>query len=519
MRSLNDAPAMSLLATCFLATCFLATCLGGCATSSLDMAPDRPDRPWSPQTTAGGEIVAGARSSANPAGDYVLPANAAMAQTPPGPSVDSAKVYGLADLIDLAESSNPTTRIAWNDARVAALAAGVAKSSYLPKVNASAVGVYGSSSGSFSALGSTANGDNSHEGVISAVSLQWLLFDFGERTAVVDAANQASVVSNIAFTAAHQELIYAVAQAFYANAAAQARVATATQSFADAQAVQAAAEDRYKRGVGTVIEVAQARQATAQANLALVQARGGAQDAYLALLDAMGISPLATIKIADVSGRVLSPAMDEPVETVVSQALSRRPDVLSAYAAEKASQAKIRAARAEFMPKVFVAASGDYNSDRVNLTALPGFGQQGPTVNLSGERFGGTVFAGLTVPLYDGGSRAAALAQARAEADSAQERLARTRQDAVMQVVHAGNGLRTSLAAYSASQAVATAAKTTFDGAFGAYRNGVGSITDVTTAEIQVLQAKNAATDAYSTALTAAATLALVTGALGSAPQ
>ena len=515
MRSLNGPPASGLLSVCLL-----AACLGGCATSSLDMAPERPDRPWSPTTTAGGEIVAGVRSNtASPAGDYVLPANAAMAQAPPGPSVDSAKVYGLADLIDLAESSNPTTRIAWNDARVAALAAGVAKSSYLPKVTASTVGVYGSSTGNSSALGSSANGDNSGEGVISAVSLQWLLFDFGERTAVVDAAKQASVMSNIAFTAAHQELIYAIAQAFYANAAAQARVATATQSFADAQAVQAAAEDRYKHGVGTVIEVAQARQATAQANLALVQARGGAQDAYLALLDAMGISPLATIKIADVSGRVLSPAMDEPVETVVSQALSRRPDVLSAYAAEKASQAKIRAARAEFMPKVFVAASGDYNSDRVNLTALPGFGQQGPTVNLSGERFGGTVFAGLTVPLYDGGSRAAALAQARAEADSAQERLARTRQDAVMQVVHAGNGLRTSLAAYSASQAVATAAKTTFDGAFGAYRNGVGSITDVTTAEIQVLQAKNAATDAYSTALTAAATLALVTGALGSAPQ
>jgi outer membrane protein len=125
----------------------------------------------------------------------------------------------------------------------------------------------------------------------------------------------------------------------------------------------------------------------------------------------------------------------------------------------------------------------------------------------------------VTAPLYDGGTRAAALAQARAEADSAREWLARTRRDAVMEIVHAVNGLRTMLAAYSASQVVATAAKTTFDGGLGAYRSGVGSITDVTTAEIQVLQAKNAATDAYSTALTAAATLARVTGAPGSAPQ
>jgi outer membrane protein len=519
MRSLDGAPTLGLLAACLPAACLLAVCLGGCATSSLNMAPERPDRPWSPVTGAGGEIVAGARNSASPARDYVLPANAAMAETPSGPSVDMAKVYGLADLIDLAESSNPTTRIAWNDARVAALAAGVVKSTYLPKVTATTVGVYGSSSGSTTAQGSSFNNDHSGEGVISAVSLQWLLFDFGERTAVVDAAEQASVMSNIAFTAAHQELIYAVAQAFYANAAAEARVATATQSFADAQAVQAAAEDRYKRGVGTVIEVAQARQATAQAKLALVQATGGAQDAYLSLLDAMGISPLTRIKVADVAGRVLSPTLDQPVEAVVSQALSRRPDVLSAYAAEKASQARVRAARAEFMPKVFLSATGAYNSGRVDLTALPGFGQQGSTVNLNDDRFGGTIIAGVTVPLYDGGTRAAALAQAKAEADSAEARLARARQDAVMQVVHAGNALHTSLAAYSASQVLATAAKTTFDGALGAYRNGVGSITDVTTAEIQLLQAKNATSDAYSTALTAAATLALVTGALGSAPQ
>ncbi|HSZ50283.1 MAG TPA: TolC family protein [Caulobacteraceae bacterium] len=514
MRWLNGGPAPGLISAWVL-----SASLGGCATSALNLAPERPDRPWSPVTTAGGEIVAGPKNSAAPAHDYVLPSNSALAEPPPGPSVDSAKVYGLADLIDLAESSNPTTRIAWNDARIAALAEGIAKSTYLPKINATVVGAYGSNSGPSTFQGTSFSNGQSAEGVISAVSLQWLLFDFGERTAIVDAAKEASVMSNIAFTAAHQELIYAVAQAFYANAAAQARVATATQSFADAQSVQAAAEDRYKRGVGTVVEVAQSTQATAQAKLALVQAGGGAQDTYTSLLDAMGISPLTKIKVADVSGRVLSPAMNEPAEAVVSQALSRRPDVLSAYAAEKASEAKVRAARAEFLPKVFLSASSAYNSGRVDLTSLPGFNQQSPTTNLNGERFGGTIVAGVTVPLYDGGTRAAALAQARAEEDSAEAKLARARQDAVTQVVHAGNALRTSLEAYSASQALASAAKTTFDAALGSYRNGVGSITDVTLAEIQLLQAKNASTDAYSAALSAAAALALVTGALGSAPE
>src|SRR6202044_1804706 len=152
-------------------------------------------------------------------------------------------------------------------------------------------------------------------------------------------------------------------------------------------------------------------------------------------------------------------------------------------------------------------------------TAIPAVGQGAQTSNITGSRWGGSVIAGVTMPLYDGGVRAATLAQARAEADSAEQRLTRTREDAVRQIVAADNALRTSLSAYSASEALTAATQTTFDSALAAYRNGVGSITDTTLAETQLLLAKNASTDAYSTALSAAATLALATGALGAAPE
>ena len=58
-------------------------------------------------------------------------------------------------------------------------------------------------------------------GAISAASL--VLFRFGERAAVVEATKQASVIANIAFNATHQQIIYDVSVAFYANAAARAR--------------------------------------------------------------------------------------------------------------------------------------------------------------------------------------------------------------------------------------------------------------------------------------------------------
>jgi outer membrane protein len=493
--------------------------LAGCATSALDMAPPEADQPWSPATTSSGEIIPGERGAASAPNGYTLPVNSALAALPPSPSVSNTEVYSLPRLIDLAESNNAATRIAWNDARRVALAAGIAESTYLPRITATAIGGFQDNSGNDTVQGLNFNNSGSANGTVSAISLQWLLFDFGKRAAVVEAAKQASVISNIAFNAAHQQVIYNVTLAFYTHAAAQARAATAARSLSNAQAVEDAARARYKHGIGTVIEVAQAHQGTAQANFALVQATGAEQDTYLAVLTAMGISPLAHIKIAEIAGRDLSPSMTAPVEMIVANSLGRRPDVLGAYAARSASLANIRAAQAEFMPKIFLSAIGSYNAGGLNLTALPGAGQEPPTVNVNGHHFNGGVFVGVSIPIYDGGTRSAVLAQALADADNADAKLTQVRDEAARQIVQADNALHTSLSAYQASKALTNAAQTTFNAALAAYHSGVGSITDLTLANSQLLQANNASTDAYSTALSAAAMLALATGTLGAAPN
>src|SRR5208283_4650074 len=142
-------------------------------------------------------------------------------------------------------------------------------------------------------------------------------------------------------------------------------------------------EDKMKRGIGTAIEVAQARQATAQARLVMIQATGAAQNAYLSLISAMGISPLTEIKVADVGGRKLSPEMENSVEKVISVALARRPDILAAYAAQKASLANVRAAEAEFFPKVFLSGTGSYNNGTLSVSGVPSIGNLSPILNLS----------------------------------------------------------------------------------------------------------------------------------------
>jgi outer membrane protein len=212
----------------------LSALLAGCATSSIEMAPDQPDHPWVPATNAAGEIIPGAKASPEQAAGatFLLPANFELAEVPTPFGLDRTRTYSLADLIDIAQSNNPLTRTAWNNAREVALAAGIAKSTYLPRLTAAAIGGYQLSQIA-GPLGNTVA--NQLHGTISLVSFEWLLFDFGQRDAIVEAANQASVISNIGFTAAHQQLIYDVSSAFYANAAARARVGNAVQSLKNAR--------------------------------------------------------------------------------------------------------------------------------------------------------------------------------------------------------------------------------------------------------------------------------------------
>lgn len=495
--------------------------LGACATSALDLAPADASRPWRPQTGPDGRIVSGTPDHQAAAGTgFELPENRQLAHLRPAADVDPGKVYDLPALIDLAESRNALTRSAWDAARDAALSVGIARSTYLPRLTVAALGVsQRQDQPTVSVEGYSVSNRTAGQGTVSAASMQWLLFDFGQRAALVDAAEQASIVSNIAFTAAHQQVIYDVALAFYAYAAARDRQAAARTSLANAGLVQSAAEAKLRQQQGTVVETAQARLGKAQAEMEQVTADGAARDKYLALVTAAGLSPATRIDIAQVGGRPIASPATQMTEAAIAEAIGRRPDVLQAYALQQAGMAQIRAAQAEFLPKVFASGNVSYANGQLNLTAVPSVGAQPPLVNLSGSGLGASIILGVTMPIYDGGTRAALLGQARARADSAGIALTRRQDDAVRQIVLSDNALRTSVSAYAAASSLVAAAQTSFDAALAAYRNGVGSITAVTLAETALAQARQARADGYSAALTAAVTLAFATGTLGSPPN
>lgn len=492
--------------------------LAGCATRAVNLAPDRPDRPWVPATDASGTIKAGTTPATGGDRTYSLPANPALGALPPPDQIDAQHAYTLPELVDIAETSNPLSRVAWNEAKEMALSVGLVRSAYLPRLTATAAGIVEASHSSQRLDGLTADGSGNGRSALSALSLDWLLFDFGQRRALVGAAEQLSVASNIRFDAIHQKIVHDVSVAFYAASFAHAETVNAERSLADAIDVQTAVEARRAKGQTTVVEVAQAREASAQARLGSVQAHGHEMDARITLLTAMGVSPLTPIRLADIPYRPLAPQDSADAAAAVSHALERRPDMLAALATEKAASAGIAAARADFRPKIFLSTGASYQTGHLDVTALPGAGGTDGTDNLTGNSRSVHAIIGVTIPLYDGGMRAAHLEQAKARAEGAAAQLDTTRDSAVHEIVVARTSLETGVAAYDAATELLGAAQTSFDAALGAYRNGVGNLTSVSLAEAALMSARSARSGAYSTALSAAATLALATGKLSATP-
>ena len=452
--------------------------------------------------------------------NFVLPPNREAGVIPkPRTEMRTDHEYTLTELIDIAERENPETRVAWQRARNAAISAGVAESTYLPVVTANVLAAYQGAQGSNSGSGVTLHNSGKLYGSAETVSLVWLLFDFGGRRNIVDSVRKLSTVSNIGFTGAHQQVIYAVSIAYYTYVGAVQRHHTAVEALANAKDIEAAAEARYKQGEGTVIETAQTRDLTARAQLTEVTTQGAEQQAYAALLAAMGISPLTTIRIRPVEHHALLKEDLAPADEIVRDALSRRPDVLEAYNTVQASQASVKAAQAQNRPKIFLAGTGAYVSGQVGLTAIPGIGQQLPTLNITGNQWNGTILVGLSIPIFDGHRRANAIQQAKNDEDKAAATLNEVRLNAVREIVSAQISLRTSLAANDAASVSRTTAQTSYDAALDSYKQGVGTVTAAVEAETHLFEADLAEADAYTSALSAAAMLAYVTGQLGAAPR
>src|SRR6202035_3208977 len=236
---------------------------------------------------------------------FAVPENTAV-QLPSPADIDPNHVYSLVELIDIAQRRNPATRVAWEQARESAISVGIARAAYLSALTASAVaGWEHFVTPICSNLALQGFIIFNAQEAIPQLAVNYLLLDFGGRAAAVEAAGQLSIAGNVAFTAAHQQLIFNVARAYFTLDGADAAVRASQQGLADAKVVQQSAEALFGRGLDTIVDVQLARRATAQAQYDLAQANTAQHDAIYTLLAAMDLPPTTKLRVADATERPL----------------------------------------------------------------------------------------------------------------------------------------------------------------------------------------------------------------------
>ncbi|MDB6101573.1 MAG: Outer rane efflux protein, partial [Gammaproteobacteria bacterium] len=362
--------------------------------------PRRSDCLWSvlcAVTAALSSAQAAAQAPSTPDKPWPIPPYVARAAQFDVRGLEARKRYGLVDLIDLAQRNNPQTRAAWEAAREAAAAEGLVESSYLPQISLQALGGL-----EHTPLPAPKNlvpqgffVSNARE-IIPSVALKWLLFDFGQRRAKLEAARADSFVANVSFTGAHQTLIFQVSQAYFDLGAARGRLRASRTALKTALTTQDATTAKRNNGLATIVSVAQAERQTAQARYGVTAAEGAERNTYASLIASLGVPADSELDVADSNELPLPTQPIENVSAAIREALANRPDVIAAIGKVDTARASLDAEQRSRYPVIDVSAHAFQNAGWVSSDGKP---------YSSVNRPGGNILFSFSVPLFDGGLR------------------------------------------------------------------------------------------------------------------
>jgi len=420
--------------------------------------------------------------------------------------LDPAHPYTLAELIDVAERHNPSTRVVWERAKQKARELGLAKSAYYPQLDGLAV--FGDER-----LINPFPKPLAPRGYVMVeipdvrpeVTLRYLIFDFGKREASVDLAKDEKFAAGADVIQVNQALAFRVASAFYQLMTAQERLQAAQDTLRTAQTTQDAVEDRLKNGLATLPDVLNARAETSQAVFDEESADGDEKIARVKLTEAVGADPSPNIVIDSQRSAPLPNKLTMSIEALIDRAMKNRPELMAQTLRIRSADARIRAARSEYKPQIALSGS----IAQTSLWPASDYGQLGsasePTWSIS---------LGVHWRIFDGGARSNELSIAESQHREAEDELTEIHDQTTREVWTAYIAFRTALRKYDAAAALLVAANASYSASLDAYKYGVRNFVDVVTAENQLAQARLSNVSARSELFLEAVNLEFATGNL-----
>jgi NodT family efflux transporter outer membrane factor (OMF) lipoprotein len=400
------------------------------------------------------------------------------------------ELFGDAELNRLQEQAAAGNQsIAQAAARLRAAQAAVASSQagLFPTLGSTAGATRSRSGG---ASGTAANTGNTSTNYSLGLNASWELDLWGRVAGTVSASQASAQASADDLAAARLSAQASVAQTYFSLRAAEAQDQLLQDTLQTYEQSLQLTRNRYRAGVASSADVAQAESQYKSTQAQLIDARSSRAQLEHALAALLGLAPAAFSLQA--SG--LLPQPPEVPALLSSQLLERRPDIAAAERRVAAANAQVGVARAAFFPALTLSATAGYRgtslSDLVSAPHL--FWSLGPS---------------LALALFDGGARSAAVESARASLDLAAATYRQTVLTA-LQEVEDNLVVAASLAREQQVQAEAVAsAQKALDVVTNQYRAGTVAYLNVLSAQTTVLSARRSLIDVGNRRLAAVNTL------------
>jgi outer membrane protein len=417
----------------------------------------------------------------------VVPVTAARQMFDPSSAsdacADNEKIeLALLDIVSAALCHNPKSREAWANVKVQAAQVGVSKAAYLPTLAGTAETAKDKSSNH----GTTTDpfyiqSDSSYQN--AALTLNWVLYDFGARSASVDYAKSLLASALAGQDSALQTVFANTVKDYYAALVAQKNIQATENIEADAKHVLDAATVRVHRGVAAVSDQLQAQTSYSQATFNRNKAEGDWLAALGLLAIDMGQRPNRSMHLLE-SDNVALPdtAFVKSVDELLQTAQERHPTLIAARAELAAAQANEKKIRAEGRPTISLVGRYSYN----NQPQSSGVGQQylGET---SRDR---SIGIQINIPFFEGFTRTYQIRGAQAQIDGKEASLSDAELQVASSVWTSYQTLKVDTENLRTSQEILDSATQAFEAAQARYTKGVTGILELINTQTSLANAQ-----------------------------
>ncbi len=299
-----------------------------------------------------------------------------------------------------------------------------------------------------------------------------LITDFGRTPNLISSANLAAKAENQNALATKQQILLAVDQAFYNALTTQAVLVVAQETVADRQTVADQVGALYKNKLRSGLDFSFANVNLAQAKLLLLDAQNNENAALASLSAVLGFSNLQNFQLVEETAAIAPPQTD--VDDLIATAFAMRPEILSLEFQVESAKKFHTAERDLFFP---------------NIEAMGAVGDT-PVRNPIISSWYGAVGVNVEVPVFNGFLYSARAHAAALAAQAVQERLRDLRDRISRDVRTSWLNATTAYDRLAVTQQLLEQANLALDLAQSRYKLGLGSIVELSQAQLQQTQAE-----------------------------